>query len=124
MNRVVLPAPFGPMSPVTVPACDGQVGVAQRGDAAEAHGDPLDGEDVGSGARARLVSAGGTETLPLERQAPSNVGTGGVWVDPPGADFTQGSRTCSASMPRMPLAARPMRMTPSPAKMPMLLGQI
>ena len=39
LNRVVLPAPFGPMRPVTVPPVDRERGVVDRGDAAELDGD-------------------------------------------------------------------------------------
>ena len=40
----------------------------------------------------------------------------------PAGPWTQGSRNWRASMPRMPPAARPIRMIPAPAKSPMPLG--
>ena len=45
LKRVVLPAPFGPMSPVTAPASAVERDLAQRGQAAEAHRDVLDLEE-------------------------------------------------------------------------------
>jgi hypothetical protein len=45
LKTVVLPAPFGPISAVMSPAADIEGDVADRDQAAEAHGEVLDGED-------------------------------------------------------------------------------
>ena len=56
LKSVVLPAPLGPMSPLTAAGVDRQIDVLQRLDPAEAHGDLFDQElSQRTAPRARLV---------------------------------------------------------------------